>query len=61
LAATYWYMGLEKEARAEIAEVLKIDPKFSLEVYTAISPFKNPSGDRQLRSAFAQAGAEVRL
>jgi adenylate cyclase len=40
LAATYWYMGREKEAHAEVAEVLKIDPKFSLEVYTAISPFK---------------------
>ena len=40
LAATYWYMGHEREARGEVAEVLKIDPKFSLEVYTAISPFK---------------------
>jgi len=40
LASTYWYMGHEKEARAEVAEVLKIDPKFSLEGYTAISPFK---------------------
>jgi adenylate cyclase len=40
LAATYWYMGHEKEARAEVEEVLKIDPKFSLEVYAAISPFK---------------------
>jgi adenylate cyclase len=40
LAATYWYMGRENEARAEAAEVLKIDPKFSLEVYAAISPFK---------------------
>jgi adenylate cyclase len=41
LAATYWYMGRENEARAEAAEVLKIDPKFSLEVYAGISPFKS--------------------
>jgi adenylate cyclase len=40
LAATYFFMGRETEAHAEVAEVLKIDPKFSLEVYAAISPFK---------------------
>jgi len=30
LAATYGMMGREKEARAEVAEVLRINPKFSL-------------------------------
>jgi adenylate cyclase len=40
LAATYWYMGYEKEARAEVAEVLRIDPKFSLDTYAKLSPFK---------------------
>ena len=31
LAATYSMMGREKEARAEAAEVLRINPKFSLD------------------------------
>ncbi len=33
LAATYMAMGREKEARAEAAEVLRINPKFSLDNY----------------------------
>ena len=33
LAATYIMMGREKEARAEAAEVLRINPKFSLDSY----------------------------
>jgi adenylate cyclase len=40
LAATYFFMGREQEAQAEVAEVLRIDPKFSLNTYAAISPFK---------------------
>ena len=31
LAAVYSMMGLEKEARAEAAEVLRINPKFSVD------------------------------
>ncbi len=31
LAGTYIMMGREKEARAEAAEVLRINPKFSLD------------------------------
>jgi tetratricopeptide (TPR) repeat protein len=41
LAGTYALMGREKEARSEAAEVLRIDPKFSLERYTKIMPFKS--------------------
>ena len=33
LAGTYSMMGREKEARAEAAEVLRINPKFSLDGY----------------------------
>ena len=33
LASTYILMGREKEARAEAAEVLRINPKFSLDNY----------------------------
>jgi adenylate cyclase len=41
LAATYVLMGREKEARAEGAEVLRIDPNFSLERYAKMFPLKN--------------------
>ncbi len=33
LAATYIMMGREKEARAEAAEILRINPKFSVDSY----------------------------
>jgi len=38
LAATYSMMGREKEARAEAAEVLRINPKFSLDSYAKRLP-----------------------
>jgi adenylate cyclase len=43
LAANYIFLGRENEARAEAAEVLRIDPKFSVEQYgknipTTITP-----------------------
>ena len=36
LAATYSLMGREREARAEAAEVLRINPKFSLDYYARL-------------------------
>jgi adenylate cyclase len=39
LASTYIAMSCEKEARAEAAEVLRIDPKFSLDNYSKASAF----------------------
>ena len=41
LAASYIHVGQEEEAHAEAAEVLKIDPEFSLERYAKIYPLKN--------------------
>jgi len=38
LAVTYSYMGREEEARAEAAEVLRINPKFSLDSYAKRIP-----------------------
>jgi adenylate cyclase len=40
LAATYILAGREKEAHAEAAEVLRIDPMFSLERYAKTVPFR---------------------
>ncbi len=41
LAMTYTLCGQEEEARAEAAEVLRINPKFSLERYAKTLPYKN--------------------
>jgi adenylate cyclase len=41
LVITYSSMGREKEARAEAAEVLRIDPKFSLDYFAKTVPLKD--------------------
>jgi TolB-like protein/Tfp pilus assembly protein PilF len=51
LASTYSMMGREKEARAETAEVLRINPKFSLDYFAKAVPFK----DQKLTSNFIDA------
>ena len=43
LAITYISMGHEKEARAEVAEVLRINPKYSVDIFARASPFKDQS------------------
>ena len=43
LAGTYILMGREEDARAEAAEVLRINPKFSLDYFAKILPFKDQS------------------
>jgi tetratricopeptide (TPR) repeat protein len=43
LAAVYSDLGKEAEARAEAAEVLRINPKFSLEVHRQRVPIKDPA------------------
>ena len=41
LAAVYSELGKETEARAEAAEVLRLNPKFSLEVHKERVPIKD--------------------
>ena len=43
LAAAYSELGREAEARAEAAEVLRINPHFSLEVHRERVPIKDPA------------------
>jgi adenylate cyclase len=43
LAILYIDLGREEEARTEIAEVLRVNPKFSLKRMTQTSPFKDPA------------------
>lgn len=42
LAATYSLMGRDKEAHSEAEEVLRINPKFSLDYIQKILPARNP-------------------
>ena len=57
LAATCSMVGREKDARAEAAEVLRVNPKFSLD-YSAriISVFKDQSVNDKLIDALRKAG-----
>ena len=56
LAATYSMMGQENEARAEASEVLRIHPKFSLDYYAKILPWKDQSQTDKIVNALRNAG-----
>ena len=60
LAVIYSELGREEEARAEAAEVLRINPKYSLEVCEAETALQRSSGIRAHSCRPAQSGAEVR-
>jgi hypothetical protein len=49
-------MGREKEARAEAAEVLRINPKFSLDSYAKRLAYKDQSQADKLIDALRKAG-----
>ena len=46
MAVSYIRLGQEREARAAAAEILRINPKFSLERYGKMLPFPQPVADR---------------
>ena len=51
LVSLYMYSGREDEARAAVAEIQRIDPKFSLEKFAKGSPWKEgPKKDRFIDS-----------
>jgi TolB-like protein/class 3 adenylate cyclase/Tfp pilus assembly protein PilF len=56
LAAVYSELGKEAEARAEAAEVLRINPQFSLEVHKERTPIKDPSLLERHIAALRKAG-----
>jgi TolB-like protein/Tfp pilus assembly protein PilF len=56
LAAVYSELDREAEARAEAAEVLRINPKFSLEVHKERVPIKEPVVLEQHIAALRKAG-----
>ena len=55
-AAVYGYCGREREAREEAAEVLRINPKFTVASYTAILPYKNQSDRDFIAQGLRKAG-----
>jgi tetratricopeptide (TPR) repeat protein len=56
LAAVYSELGKEAEARAEAAEVLRINPRFSLEVHQQREPIKDPAVLERHLAALRKAG-----
>ena len=56
LAATYSLLGREEQARAEASEVLRIEPKFSLEYFVKTLPFKNQADTERLIDSLRKAG-----
>jgi hypothetical protein len=46
MAISYIRLGREEEARAAAAEILRINPEFSLKRYAKILPFSQPVADR---------------
>jgi adenylate cyclase len=56
LAVTYIFLGRENEARAEAAEVLRINPKFSLDYIAKTSIWKDQSIINKFLDASRKAG-----
>ncbi len=56
LAAVYGELGREAEARAEAAEMLRLNPRFSLEVHKQRMPIKDPAVLERHLAALRKAG-----
>jgi TolB-like protein/Tfp pilus assembly protein PilF len=57
LGSTYSLMGREKEARAEAEEILRINPKFSLDYFAkTATPYKDQSEVDKVVNALRKAG-----
>jgi adenylate cyclase len=56
LAAAYSELGKDAEARVEATEVLRINPKFSLEVHKERVPIKDPALLERHIAALRKAG-----
>jgi adenylate cyclase len=56
LAATYSMMGREKEARAEAEEVLRLNPKFSVDTWAKRQNYKDQTVTDKIADALRKAG-----
>jgi adenylate cyclase len=55
-ASTYSLLGREKEARAQAAKILRMEPNFHLESFVKTLPFKNNADAEFLFSSLSKAG-----
>ena len=58
LTATYSLSGRDAEARVQAKEVLRIQPRFSVERYVKQLPYKDQSENERLKQALRKAGLE---
>src|SRR5262245_20321243 len=58
LVAVYSELGKDAEARAEAAEVLRINPQFTLEVHKQQVPIKEPATLERHIAALRKAGLQ---
>ena len=56
MAQIYFYSGRDEEARAETAEVPRINPKFSLDKFAKRVTYKNQEDKERAISALRKAG-----
>ena len=56
LAATYSMMGRGKEAQSEAEEVRRLNPKFSVDYYAKVSPYKDQAETDKITDALRKAG-----
>jgi adenylate cyclase len=56
LASTYIMVGREPEARVEAAEILRINPKFSLERFAKVRPHIDPENTARFVDALRKVG-----
>jgi tetratricopeptide (TPR) repeat protein len=56
LASVYSELGQDAEARAEVAEVWRLNPNFSLEVHKQRTPIKDPATLERHIAALRKAG-----
>jgi len=55
-AATYSLLGRKEEARAQAAQILRMNPKFNLESFVKTLPFKNKADAELLLDSLYKAG-----
>jgi adenylate cyclase len=56
LAACYGHLGRTDDARAAWAELLKVNPGFSLDQRARVLPYKNPADFQRIAEGLAKAG-----
>jgi adenylate cyclase len=56
LASCYGHLGRAEDARAVWAELLKVNPDFSLMQRARVLPYKNPDDFQRIREGLAKAG-----